>query len=299
VSSAFWQWIMPLRLLNYQVYDAALYAAESCPDRRDILYGLTLACAVAVSLQAKNSFFLPPFLLALSGFVLYLIERQGLSRDLSLTIFGVTTIGALSFLILGRRMLDFFLPVAEAHFLRRFRQVFFVVVAVAMVGLTAYSLNCDRDRLYVFMVGRGQAYEDLLSVYNKNAVWEKPVMVLSDYPAAAYPALLNFKAKCHGYLLWSRPLRLFEWVKEHRVLAPPLKDFYNYMIAKLRTDIGSGDANLIVVQHAARDTLVRSGLAAELDEKYTEGAPCRYVSRNEQPREYAGTNDFDRFMRRF
>jgi hypothetical protein len=298
VSNAFWQWTMPLRWLNYQVYDPALYASTACPDRRDIFYGFAFAGAVAFFLQAKNSFFMPPFLLAVSGFIIYMVERQGLSRDLSLTVFAASTIFSLAFLTFGRALLERFLPATEKQSIKFLRPLFCFVVAAAVVGLTAYSLGCDRERLYVFMVGRGQGYEDVLAVYDKNAVWQKPVMVLSDYPGAAYPALLSLNAERRGYLLWARPIRLFEWLKTHGVLAPPLKDFYDYLLARLRSDIASGDANLILVQSAFGDALERNGLAAELDRKYSVGEPCRYISRNEQPREYAGTNDFKRYLRR-
>ncbi|MBU6451748.1 MAG: hypothetical protein KGS72_08230 [Cyanobacteria bacterium REEB67] len=300
VSNAYWHWTMPLRWLNYQVYDPALYSSESSPDRRDILYGLALASALTFFLQRKNSFFLPPFVLAWSGFLIYMVERQGLSRDLSLTVFGTTLIASLTFLLLGRTLRGLFLSKGEKQSLAvvRLGQAVIVFVAAAVVALTAYSLGCDRDRLYVFRVGRGQGYEDLLSVYDKNTVWQKPVLVLCDYPAAAYPALLSLSAERRGYLLWARPLRLLVWLKAHAVLVPPLKDFYDYMLGRLRADIGSGDANLIVVQSALGDALERSGLAVELEDKYVRGEPCRYVSRNEQPREYFGTNDFERYLRR-
>jgi hypothetical protein len=91
VSKAFWQWTMPLKLLNYSLVDPTIYAPLSCPKRVDVLYGMVAAGIIAFLLGRKHSFFAPLMALMLVGLGLYMLEGQGFSHDLILTIFASTT----------------------------------------------------------------------------------------------------------------------------------------------------------------------------------------------------------------
>ena len=153
--------------------------------------------------------------------------------------------------------------------------------------------------MHTYVCDKSQSgYRDLLTVFYDNQVWKNPVMVICDYPAAAYPNLLNLGAQTTGYMLWARPLRLLDWVKHHEVLSAQQKDFYAYICKKLAADLRSRTAKLIVMETMEGSFLVRSGVATFLDQNYQKGEECRYYSYNRQPREFVGYWYFDQFLRK-
>ena len=297
--TAFWKWTMALKLANYQIYDGSLYGPDSCPDRRDILYGMALSLGLAFILGKKNSFFLPAVTILLAGFSLFVLEKQGLSRDLIPAVFASTLCLTMALVLALRDAAARLLPQSELKSLAQIKVAALLLGALAATATFAYCLNFDRDRMHEYVAHHSeQGYDDLLTVYNNSKVWKAPVMVICDYPQAAYPSLLNLGAEPAGYLLWSRPLRLFDWLSHHQLLSPQLKEFYAYVCQKLNTELKSGNANLIIVESMENDMLAHAGLMPSLEARYKKGDECRYYSYNRQPREFVGRWYFDAYGRK-
>ena len=75
---------------------------------------MALAVSLAFLLARKNSYFLPMVTTMLCGFVMYIIkQKQGLSRDLSLAIFGSTVCLSLTLLIAARAFVTRLFPERE------------------------------------------------------------------------------------------------------------------------------------------------------------------------------------------
>jgi len=296
--TAFWKWTMPLKLLNYAVYDSNLYGPNSCPDRRDLLYCLALALAFVFSLSKNRSSFAPIFSIMLSGFGLYILEKEGLSRDLAPVIFGCSAAFALTFLILGR-LLSGLLPRSEQQLVKGFKYPALLMTSVIVTMFFGCSLNWDRDRLHTFIVGKESAHcDDLLTVYYADKIAVEPIMIMSDYPEAAYPALLNFDAHPIGYLLWARPLRLFDYAISKCLLTADLKDFYEYVCRQIRSDLQNRKVKHLLLQTYECDLLKRAGIFGSVASDYQFDKECLYYSLNRQPREFVGLPYFSHFVRK-
>jgi len=297
--TAFWKWTMALKLANYQIYDGSLYGTDSCPDRRDVLYGMALSLALAFIMGKRHSFFLPAITIMLSGLALFILEKQGFSRDLIPTIFASTLCFTMVLILALKEAAARLLPQQEQKILSPYKAGAMFLAALAATTTFAFCLNFDRDHMHSYVSHRGeQGYDDLLTVYNNRRVWKAPVMVICDYPQAAYPNLLNLGAEPAGYLLWSRPLRLFDWLSHHHLLSPQLKDFYEYVRQKMSSELKSRAANLIIVESMENDMLAHAGLMSLLESNYQKGDECRFYSPNRQPREYVGRWYFDEYGRK-
>ncbi|MBS1992951.1 MAG: hypothetical protein JSS83_20680 [Cyanobacteria bacterium SZAS LIN-3] len=299
VHTAFWKWTMPLKLANYQIYDGSLYGTDSCPDRRDVLYSLALSLGLAFLAGRKSSFLLPVVTISLSGFGLYILEKQGLSRDLIPTIFGSLFCLLIFVGYTLKKFGPLLLPQRELKALAPFALVSMLLLSGALTTIVANSLNADRNRMHTYVSHRSeQGYKDLLTVFNDRQVWKDPVWVISDYPAAAYPALLSLGAQPTGYMLWARPLRVLDWLKHHQLMSAELKDFSAYISQKLSADLRSRGAGTIIVESFEKDVLDHAGLWTVLTGNYVSGQQCRYYSNNSQPREFVGHWEFEEYTRK-
>lgn len=290
-GSAFWKWTMGLRMLNYEVYDESLFAAPFSPDRRDVCYTLALAVALAFVLQKKSTMLAPLMLVAICGFGLFVLEGQGLSHDLILCIMASTAILSIVFIALVGEAGSKFLSLKDRDFLAGLKNPLTLVVAMIVTFAFGYSLDRDCERLKNVRCELAiNGVVDTMSAIDKYSKWKDRVLVLSDQPGGAYPTLLILDRAPGGYLLWSRPLRLFEYLKTKRTLEGPMKDFYRFVYTKLAMDLKSPSLKLVLMHDVHEHEILNKEKVVEiLQQQYLSLPPCRTVSDgNWQPREYAG-----------
>jgi hypothetical protein len=301
-STAFWKWTMGLRMLNYEIFDEALFAAAASPDRRDVCYTIALTLVLAFIFKKKSTIIFPLIILLVCGFGIFILEGQGYSHDLVLCIFSCTAILSILIIALFSDFATRMFSIKERISFARVRYPLILAVALAATLAFGFSLERDRDRLKDYQADQAKGgMEDTLTAIDKHSNWKDRVLVLSDMPGSAYPALLILDRAPGGYMLWARPLRLFEWIKQNRILDGPMKDFYQYTYSKLHSDLCSKDLKLVLVHnYYCRDIMDKEKMMVLfLQNGYITFPDCISYSRgNWQPREFSGLNwSFNIFQR--
>jgi len=294
VSKAFWQWTMPLKLLNYSLVDPTIYAPLSCPKRVDVLYGMVAAGIIAFLLGRKHSFFAPLMALMLVGLGLYMLEGQGFSHDLILTIFASTTTFACALSMASKKLVHWLGE--KASRIKPDQQYRFIVLTLVVLAtcLTWMSLEHDRTKLLTYYYSRSitgdyQA-EDLLE---QSTRLQAPVTIFCNNIEPVYPYFLFSGRRPGGYLLWARPLKLFEWLKNNSGLKGPMKDFYDYTYWNIHNEIDQHKTEAFILSdYGVLDTFGREQMFKQLDRDYRIDVKTGHFFScgNHQPREFSGYN---------
>ncbi|MFA6213081.1 MAG: hypothetical protein WC714_26840 [Candidatus Obscuribacterales bacterium] len=304
VYTAFWKWTMPLKWLNYSVFDSMIFAPQACPNRADVMYAMVAAGIVSFLLGKKYSIYIALPSLMFSGFALYLLEGQGASHDLILAIFAITAT-FISVLLLGIQKLlaimaerrpDFKLKVSN-------QSAYQAIVLIATVAATAavwQSLEHDRIQLENCTSAKcSQGKEQFEALIEQTSKVGDSVSVISQNIEPAYPLLFLAGRKPGSYLLWNRPLWLFAWLKGHSQLTGPMKDFYDHTYANIRSELEQNNTKVIVFSNPEPfDTFEHDQYLRSLQFNFEElGKDGNYFScENHQPHEYSGYNFAYRFL---
>ncbi|MBS1992948.1 MAG: hypothetical protein JSS83_20665 [Cyanobacteria bacterium SZAS LIN-3] len=292
-STAFWKWTMGLRMLNYEVWNEALFAALASPDRRDVCYVMALTLALAFIFKKRSTVVFPLIIVMLAGFGIFMLEGEGFSHDLILSIMACCSILSILALSICTDFVQRFISEKERLSFARWRYPLVLSAALVVALGFAVSLEKDRDRLKDFQASQAKGgMSDTMTTINKYSAWKDRVLVLADIPGPAYPALLVLDRSPGGYMLWSRPLRLFEWIKKNRTLDGPMRDFYKYTYSKLRSDLTSPDLKLVLIHnYYAREIMDKENIMPMFDRGYILVPDCiNYSAGNWQPREFVGLN---------
>ncbi len=306
VHTAFWQWTMPLKWLNYSIVDPAMVAPLTSPNRVDIVYCLVAAALVAFLFSRKHSCFVPLTGLMLSGLGLYMVEGQGFSHDFIVAIFAITTIFTSAAIIAVRQGVNWFAQFApqskNSEILQSPLAFQSVLVVLALTSTTAVwcSLDHDRSRLQDYMslnITKGNLPLEL--ALEKTSKVNDSVTLLSPYVEPAYPLLLFSGRKPGGYLLWSRPLWLFKWISDNSTFTGPMKDFQAHTWSNIESEIAQQRTDLFIASDdQVLNTFDREKFFRALRKGYLEvDTTGDYFSLgNHQPHEYCGSNPQFRFF---
>ncbi len=119
-------------------------------------------------------------------------------------------------------------------------------------------------------------------------------MIFSYAPHAIFPLINNVDRRQTGYLLWSEPIKIIFLQGDGIVLSPDLKDFQSFLVHRLKMDVSSGRAKLIIVDSVRiEDFLESRGVMREIRKKYVEDAPCIYSNDFKEPREDLGYGNYN------
>ncbi|MFA6209207.1 MAG: hypothetical protein WC714_07290 [Candidatus Obscuribacterales bacterium] len=289
VHTAFWQWTMPLKWLNYSIIDPAIVAPLSTPHRLDIIYCMVAAALAAFLLGKKHNVFAPLVALMLSGLGLFMLEGQGFSHDFTLTIFALVAIGC---------CLAFFaLRVSRAP------TILFIASTLVVTAVVCTSLELDRSKLQDHVSANiSQGNLPLNLALEKTSKVNDSVTILSPYIEPTYPLLLFSGRKPGGYLLWSRPLWLFKWISDNSTFTGPMKDFHNHTWSNIESEIAQHRTDLFVAaDDKVLNTFDHERFFHALRKGYLEvDTTGDYFSLgNHQPHEYCGSNpQFRIFVKR-
>lgn len=306
VHTAFWQWTMPLKWLNYSIVDPAIVAPLSSPNRVDIVYCLVAAGLVAFLFSKKHSCFAPLTGLMLSGLGLYMLEGQGFSHDFTVAIFAITSIFTSATIIAIRQGVKWFAqrtPESKNSAKLQSPLAFLsILVVLTLTSTTAVwcSLERDRSKLQDYMslnITKGNLPLDL--ALEKTSKVNDSVTLLSPCVEPAYPLLLFSGRKPGGYLLWSRPLWLFKWISDNSTFSGPMKDFQAHTWSNIESEIAQQRTDLFIASDdQVLNTFDREKFFRALRKGYLEvDTTGDYFSlRNRQPHEYCGSNTQFRFF---
>ena len=306
VHTAFWQWTMPLKWLNYSIIDPEIVAPLSSPNRVDIVYCLVMAGIIAFSLSKKYSCFAPLTALMLSGLGLYMLEGQGFSHDFTLAIFAVTSVLVSAVLIAVRQTSNWLTRRrAEASLPARLPspllvQSIIAVLAVATATIVWQSIEHDRSKLQDYLsanITKGNLPLDI--ALERTSKVNDSVTLLSPYIEPAYPLLLFSGRKPGGYLLWSRPLWIFKWISDNSSFTGPMKDFQAHTWSNIESEIAQHRTDLFIASDdKVLNTFDREKFFRALRKGYLEvDTTGDYFSLgNHQPHEFCGSNPQFRFF---
>jgi hypothetical protein len=306
VHTAFWQWTMPLKWLNYSTIDPEIVAPLSSPNRVDIIYCLVVAGFIAFLLSKRYNCFAPLTALMLSGLGLYMLEGQGFSHDFTLAIFAITTIFVSAVVIAIRRATNWLTRRrAEANLPARLPspvlvQSIIVALAVTAATIVWQSLEHDRSRLQDYLsanITKGNLPLDI--ALERTSKVNDSVTLLSPYIEPAYPLLLFSGRKPGGYLLWSRPLWIFKWISDNSSITGPMKDFQAHTWSNIESEIAQHRTDLFIASDdKVLTTFDREKFFHALRKGYREvDTTGDYFSLgNHQPHEFCGFNPQFRFF---
>jgi hypothetical protein len=298
VYTAFWKWTMPLKWLNYSVFDSMIFAPQACPNRVDVMYAMVAAGIVSFLLGKKYSIFIALPSLMFSGFALYLLEGQGASHDLILTIFAITATFICVFLLGVQKVIAILAEKKPDLKLKlSYQAASYTVVLIASVTATALiwqSLERDRTLLAdCIRINCSQGKEQLETLVEQTSKVGDSVSIISQNIEPGYPLLFLAGRKPGSYLLWGRPLWLFAWLKGHSQLSGPMKDFYDHTYASIRSELEQNQTKVIVFSNPEPfdnfelEQYLRS-LQLNFQELDKKGNYFSY--KNHQPHEYSGYN---------
>ncbi|MBI5175787.1 MAG: hypothetical protein HY986_23070 [Candidatus Melainabacteria bacterium] len=299
-NKIFFQWAMPVRLLQFTTPNADLFGPDSCAHRFDVWCASALALFTAQALSAKTSFLQTPGkqtlrslgVLLSAGLALYVVENQGLSKDLILAIFAATSIFVVALTEAIKELVSRFSK-EEREALPLKYAVMAALVLISMATL-AIGENLRQDRQLLLYVQTGGIKSEKVDLETALTTYSKPgskIVFFNELAQPAYPMLLTFERKPGSYLLFSRPLLLLNWHKEHGKLTAALSEFHNYIHDDLKAALASNDTDLVIMDATILPTMKSSGLEKTISDSFQQLPPgCFYSARNRQPHEYAGYN---------
>ncbi len=303
VHTAFWQWTMPLKWLNYSIFDSMIYASQASPNRADVIYGMVATGIISFMLGKKYSIYIALPSLMFSGFALYLLEGQGSSHDLILTIFAITATFVSVILLASEKLLKILALRGEKNTNTKLQLSYQSMVLVLTLVSTAaiwQALEHDRAQLQnCISVNCSKGKEQLESLLEQTSKVGDSVTVISQNVEPAYPLLFLSGRKPGSYLLWHRPLWLFAWLKGHSQLTGPMRDFYDHTYANIRSELEQNQTKVLVLSNPEPfDNIEQEQYLTAIKQNFGElGKDGYFFSyENHQPREYTGYNFAYRFL---
>ncbi len=299
-NKIFFQWAMPVRFLQFTTPNAALFGPDSCPHRFDVWCLSALALFTAQILSARTSFLQAQprqtlrslAALLATGLALYVIENQGLSRDLIVAIFAATSIFVVALAESIKALVNGFSR--EERQALPLKYVSMAVLSVISIASLTISEKHKQDRqllLHVQSEGLKSKKVDLETALTSYSKPGSKIVFLNDLAQPAYPMLLTFERKPGSYLLFNRPLHLLNWHKEHGKLTDALSKFHDYILDDLRACLDGRETALVITDGTMIPTLKASGMEDILNSRLKRLPPAQFYSAgNRQPHEYAGYN---------
>ncbi|HNG17845.1 MAG TPA: hypothetical protein PLI59_01640 [Candidatus Obscuribacter sp.] len=299
MQTAYWNWIMPLRMLQFGELDEMIHGLGTSPDLFYVFYCFIAVFILFVLAGKRNLVYVPVIAGSVIGISFFLLEKQGFTRDILL---------AMGSILLG---LALFLCDFIQRFCRRFvahqtlrKRVFLMLLAPPVCAYSAFFLaRIEAD--YSEGINPNPKVEspglgDINSSVQAHSRWREPVAILCDYPDSAYPLLFNLDRTPGTYLINGRPVRHLMRLEQLSMLTGHWKELKDTILRNLEAEFSSSRAELVLVSGChLQDYVQQNGLLDLLRENYDQGAPCIFLSDNRQPREFIGFYyGYDTWLRR-
>lgn len=283
MAASFFGSILPLKWLNYQVFHD-LHGYSSCADLRAYLY-LAFVALLFGFYFGKQKMVLVGSGLSICGLLFFVLERQSYSHDLIVASGSAVMVLALCVSTIYQKV-----KARASSASVRWETLSFYIVSLSFVLLAHYSVSLARERVAALPFAiKKNGLDDLSIVVANNSSWHDPVILLSDNLSYGYPMLTNLDRRPCNYLIWARPLRLFHWLDERRLLNDQYALFARRIYDDLRVEFDNKEAELVIVDSfGPLQALEKEGLLASLETNYSKVADCYYYSENKAPREYMG-----------
>lgn len=304
VQEAYLEWIKPFStgFKSMIAFDKATFGVDSAPDRRDIIYVLSVAVSLSLAMAYRNSILMPLATVALAGFGLYILEGEGFSFQFIIGQFGTVLAATVEASYLLRFLSKF--QKTDAKKQLALSCSFMVVAGGILAGACWYrmhSLRAEMSKTIIEQRMKSPHISDVETVIENETKPGDPVLVLSDSARPGFPALLFHDRKPGGYLLWGRPVRVLGWCSIKGMCQGSYEKYYNHVYhEKVPNEIMNHYPALVLVDKAGvfRE-LTPLGTIRLLDEHYDKIEDTHYYTNGKEPREVSGRNwDFLTYRRK-
>jgi hypothetical protein len=291
VRHAFEHWVMPLKMLSYQMFDEGINGWDGAPDHKEVFYLACPALMFAAAAARRSSWIASLAMALVGGMLIFLLEKQGFARDLVLAVWANLALlfiffsSSLSWALdlIKSRMPSSFGPLIF-DFSIRLTLTFSLFFFLNKRFEDAYSEGINPHPLRVI-----KGLSDINLMVEHNSKWKEAVYILSDYPDPAYPLLFNLERPPGGYLLNGRPARILLALKKTNELRGDMREFYEHVIAQTLQDLDRKKATLILAHgYYLYQFLEEAGLLNSVDENYERIGDAAFLTDNKEPREYLG-----------
>lgn len=299
MQAAYWNWIMPLRMMQFGELDEMIHGLGSSPDLFYVFYGFIAVFILFVLAGRRNAIYVPVIAGSVIGISFYLLEKQGFTRDILLAM-GCILLALTLFLC------DFIQLFCErfvrAQALRK--RIFLSLLALPVCAYSAfYLVRIEADYSEGINPNpkvKSPGLGDVNLFVQTHSQWHHPVAILCDYPDSSYPLLFNLERTPGTYLINGRPIRHLMRLDKLNMLSGHWKELNDIIVRNLEAEFSSSRADLVLVSGCYLREYVRQNKLDELlREYYDQGKPCIFLSDNRQPREYIGFYyGFDTWLRR-
>ncbi len=307
VQDAYFDWIKPFStgFKSMISFDKATFGVESAPDRRDIIYLLSVAVSLSLAMAYRNSILMPLATVALTGFGLYVLEGEGFSFQFIIGQFGSVLAAAIEFAYFWRFAAKILSRGENAKSKPYMVACLLILVAGgSLAGLCwkrMQSLRAEMSRSIFEQRLKSPHIPDVETVIETESKPGDPVLILCDAARPAFPAMFFLDRKPGGYLLWGRPIRILGWCSIKGMCQGAYEKYYNHVYhEKVPNEIINHYPALVLVDKAgAQNELTPLGTLRLLDEHYDKIQDSHYYSNGKEPREFSGRNwDFSTYKRK-
>ncbi|MBX9937947.1 MAG: hypothetical protein K2Y32_01775 [Candidatus Obscuribacterales bacterium] len=294
MQKAYFEWIIPLRQLQFGELDEMIQGQGSSPDLSYVFYFFVAVCVLYIFIDRRLPILRPAVATGVIGLFFFILEKQGFTRDIVLAMSGLILAALLSLAYISRSFSK-----AESSF-RRFVTVGLSAAVVLYAGYFAFSIEHDYSEGINPHPKEKSALPDVNLFVQQHSQWQHPVAMFCDYPDSTFPLLLNLERSSGTMLVNSRPVRLLMKLERLCVLDERWKRLKNLIVGNLEAEFSSARADLVLVHGCyLKEFMEANGLLKLLQENYSEGGFCLFQSDNRQPREFLGYYfGFDSFLRR-
>lgn len=305
VRDAYLDWIKPFAtgFKSITSFDKATFGVESAPDRRDIVYLVSVTVALALPLSLRNSLLMPLSTVALAGFGLYVLEGEGFSFQFIIGQFGAVLLAATEVAFALRFIPSLFAKGSDTRRSIRVRSFMLLVLA----GLLAFgcwarmqNLRVDMQRSIAEQKMKSPNMLDVETVIETESEPGDMVIVLSDAARPGFPSLFFLDRK-PGYLLWGRAIRHLGWCSVKGLCQGAFEKYYDHVYhKKVPVEIQEHLPELVLIDKSGPvKELEPLGTIRLLQEHYDKIEDCHYFTNGKEPREVSGRNwDYMTFKRK-
>lgn len=295
----YWEVVMPLRWLAFLQENILIYGPHSSTKRVDVLYSMCFVFILSLVFLKDKTLATCFTVLGLMGFALYVLEGDGLSHDLVLTIFAITVTGTLIPVEIGKRVAN--ANIAKIKYLRLRQALKFLrkadseslLLCASLIFTVAIAFGIHQNRALLTSVILKEkdyakyTFENALKEFSQS---RQTVSVMYNTPLA-FPSMLVLDRRPSDYILYFDPILILDWAKTRNYITEPLSKFRQEIFVRLDVGIDLRRPDLIFVcDDYCRDLITQENIWPHLESNYEIVSNCRFNSGRWPPREYVGFN---------
>ncbi len=287
-NEIYWQWILPLRLISYNFYDAVMVQRHGTPDQSYIIYAFAAVVFVHFCYKTSSQFRTLLACGAVTGLILFFVEREAFTRDALIAAFFI-------FALIAVYLKDM-LQIANRFIASSHGSMIFQFMAPVSMGIAAFFYLQSLHTVSNVVSFGSDSVNDF--VRSKSQPGDK-ILILCDYPDASYPAIFNYGRTPAGYLLFARPCKLLNALQQQHLLNEQKLAFHKFIVNKVTAAIQSQAPHVVLVQDGlVAQFLIDNSIAVPLLKNYVKSKQSiRFGDLNRQPSEYLGINSFHAYTR--